>query len=343
MAPFVQQDCYGGAVGELFMRKCIILGLGLAASAPALAQTPAVAIGDTPAAQRCETLPMSGAGSATGGNGVLTIGGRERGRTLELDGRPAQRLGRDVASASLRAACRSGSRDYYLLALSVPSRDRSCPLRYQAVEIGPDRLAKASQRFGSCADGATAGLAGGVFTIAMPGSAGAPAVSYRYQGGQIVPLGAAPVVAAAPPPRERRRGRDRYRLAAWTAPPACAVVMRTEPLRSEVRSADVLLADFRRDWPRDWSSRSRLRNQPFDAAGLRAVVTDLACLSVLPGGERVVVRAARPLFESGRHGTAAFEQLDEVARGAGIDGGVRAAARIFHAQMRFEVDRERFR
>lgn len=325
------------------MRNLIVLGLGLAV-APAFAQTPSVAIGETPAAQRCEVLPMTGAGSASGGNGVLTVGGRERGRLVQLDGRSVQRLGRDVASASVRAACRSGTRDYYLLALSVPSGDRSCPLRYQAVEIGPDRQARSSQRFGSCADGATAGLKAGVFTIDMPGSAGAPAVSYRYQGGQIVPLGTTPVIAAAPPPpRERRRGREPYRLAAWNSPPACAVVMRTEPLRNEVRSADLLLANFRRDWPRDWSSRSRLRNQPFDAAGLRAVVTDLACLSALPGGDRVVARAARPLFESRRHGAAAFERLDEVARGSGIDGGVRAAARTFHAQMRFEVDQERFR
>ena len=130
-------------------------------------------------------------------------------------------------------------------------------------------------------------------------------------------------------------------IATWAPPRACAVIAGGVPLRATGPTADVLLAEFERGWPRDWSRRSALRNQPFTSTRLRAVVTDLACLSALPGGERIVARTARPLFQSRRHGTTAFEQLDEVARGAAVDPGVRAAARTFHAQMRYEVDMPR--
>lgn len=309
-------------------------------AAPLAAQTPTVAADIVPAAERCEVLPIGGAGSAPGVNGTLSIAGAEGARVVRLNGRPVQKLGRDVASASVHAACRTGTTDYYLIGLAAPSRDPSCPLRYQALEIAGGTSPRFSQRFGSCTDGATATLSGGAFLVTMPAGPGNPAnLSYRYQRGQIVPVVAQPVVVAR---TERRRGRAPYTLAAWTAPPACAIVARRTPLRSEAVSADILLADFSRDWPLDWRSRGRLRDQPFNSSALRAVVTDLACLSALPGGERIVTRAARPLFESGRHGKAAFEQLDEVARGAAVDGGIRAAARSFHAMMRYEVDQEPF-
>ena len=291
------------------------------------------------AVPRCDILPIGGVGSAAGGNGVLTVAGTGTRRELRLDGQLMMRLKPDVASASIQAACHTGAIDYYLIGIVAPTSG-DCAVRYEVAEIGPDRKRRLSPRFGSCAAGATASLDGGRFTVIMPAGAGSLVnVAYRYEGGRIAAV-APPIVAAASPP-PRRRGRAPVQLATWVAPPACAIIARITPAETIPASTDLLLADFRQNWPRDWQSRGRLRNQPFGPATLRNVVTDLACLAALPGADRQILHAARPLFESRRHGRNAFDQLDEVARGAMIDPGVRTAARTFHANMRYEVDMER--
>ena len=305
-------------------------------AAPSVAQTPVVAVSQDRSAGRCEALPIGGTGSA----GSLTIGGSEARRDLRLNGRPVERLPRDVAAVTVRAACHGSGSDYFLLGVATTVTAPACALRYQIAEVVGGRI-RLSPRFGSCADGAAATLGNAGLIVTMPAGPGNPAnIAYRYSSGRISAVAApAPRTIIAAPAPERRHGRA-YQLAAWVAPPACAIAARETAISADAPAADILLASFQRDWPHDWRTRGRLRDQPFSNAALRAVVTDLACLSALPGGERVVARAARPLFESGRHGKRAFEQLDEVARGAAINPGVRAAARVFHAQMRYEVDRE---
>ena len=123
-------------------------------------------------------------------------------------------------------------------------------------------------------------------------------------------------------------------MASWAAPEACIAVALAKPVPA---GAEPLLARFDRTWPDAWQTRGRLAKQPFTTASLRAVVTDLACLSTLAGSDDIV-KDARALFASKRHGKAAFDLLDGVARGTGTDPAIRTAARIFHAQMRFEVD-----
>jgi hypothetical protein len=282
--------------------------------------TPDMAVVDGGGRAGCASMPMGGTGSATGNNGTLTITGTEGKRTVTLGKRHAL-LGGDVLAATVRDACHAARTDYFLLA--VTSADAACPVRYQVVEArGPAPL-RFSPRFGNCADTASASLAPGGLTVSMPGGA------YRYAAGRIAPVVAPPpvppVVAVAAPTR-------RGDVATWSSPSACAAIARAEPV-----AAEAYLSRLRADWPRDWQTRGRLADQPFSTATLRTVVTDLSCLSALPGGEAVVAETSRALFASNRHGKAAFDQLDEVARGRDIDPAIRAAARTFHAQMRYTV------
>lgn len=285
----------------------------------------------------CTELPMGGVGSTLLTGGTATIAGTERRRVVRIGTRGTP-LGRDVASATIRAACKTNASDYVLLA--VAPVDAACPVQYQIVEARGGSPLRLSRRFGSCVDGATAKLADGGLVVTMPAGPGrAEVIAYRYASGRIEAVAAAqpapaPVVAAVVV-RDRRG----FRVTDWQAPPACAAIARAEP----GAPADAYLAELRRTWPRDWQTRGRIGDQPFQTAALRALVTDLSCLSALPGGERVVVETARPLFASRRHGRAAFEQLDEVARGSTVDPAIRAAARMLHAQMRFRVDDVRLR
>ncbi|TRW17377.1 hypothetical protein [Glacieibacterium frigidum] len=302
--------------------------------APATAEVARV---DATAKAGCAELPMGGVGSTLLTGGTATIAGTERRRIVRVGAR-ATALGRDVASATIRAACKAPGVDYMLLA--VAANDAACPVQYQVVEARGAAPLRLSRRFGSCVDGATARLADGGVVVTMPAGPARPeTIAYRYAAGRLE------AVAAVQPPRppvvvqvvkQDRRG---FRVTAWTAPPACAAIARAEP----GVPADVYLADLRRTWPRDWQTRGRLGDQPFETAALRSLVTDLSCLSALPGGESVVIETARPLFASRRHGRAAFEQLDEVARGSTVDPAIRAAARQLHAQMRFRIDDPRLR
>lgn len=302
-----------------------------------LAPANMVAVVDAAPRARCAELPMGGVGSTPAANGTATIVGSERRRAVVLGTRRAA-LGGDVASATIRAACRTGNTDYLLLAVTPVAA--ACPVQYQVVEGRPKTALRISRRFGTCVDGATAALVPGGMVVSMPaGPARADTVAYRYAAGRIVataaPLPAPPPIIATIATPDRRG----FRLATWRAPAACAAIARAEV----GLPADAYLGELRRTWPRDWQTRGRIGDQPFDTAALRALVTDLSCLSALPGGEAVVVEIARPLFASRRHGRAAFEQLDEVARGSAVDPAIRAAARVLHAQMRFRVDDVRLR
>ncbi|WP_419815593.1 hypothetical protein [Glacieibacterium sp.] len=325
---------YGTDMGDYMKLALTTIAAAACCTTGALAQAQPATL-----APSCETLPIGGAGSATGGNGVLTVAGSDARRELRLDDRPVMRLKPDVASATIHAACRSGATDYYLLGIAGPAGS-ACAIRYEIAEVGPARKLRLSPRFGSCAPGATASLDAGRLTVTMPAGAGSPVnVTYRYDAGRIAAVAPPVVAVAAPsPPID---GRAPVQLATWAGPPACAIIARITPLENTPATTDVLLAEFRRSWPVQWQTRGRLRSQRFGPAALRSVVTELACLAALPGADRQVFHASRPLFESRRHGRHAFEQLDEVARGAMVDPGVRAAARTFHANMRYEVDMER--
>ena len=312
----------------------LILGSLLAALlAPAAAE---VAVVDGRAHIGCAPLPMGGVGSTVVGGGTLTVAGTERRRVLAL-GTQRVALGGDVASVTIRAACRATAADYVLLAVSTAAS--ACPVQYQVVEARDGAPLRIGRRFGACVDGATAALSGDGLVVTMPAGPGRDGnVTYRYAAGRVAATSAAP---PPPPPvvaTMSRRGRSPT-VVAWQAPPACAAIARAQP----GAPADAYLAELRRTWPTDWQSRGRISDQVFGNAQLRGIVTDLACLSALPGGETEVVETARPLFSSRRHGKAAFEQLDEVARGSTIDPAIRSAARQFHAQMRYRVDEVRLR
>lgn len=291
----------------------------------------AAALG-TPA---CAALPMTGTAEAPGRNGPVAIVGTEGRQALRVGKGRVQPFGRAVVAASIRASCSAGPRDYVLVAARL--RTPACPVQYRVVEIAAGRIVRASTPFGSCVDGATAEVTPAGFEVTMPAASGGPTnVTYRYAAGRIVAVSRppAPVVAMAPAPATRGGP-----TLAVMPTGGCAMIGGGSPSRS----ADLLLAGFARSWPVEWRSRGRLRNQPFTPEAMRRTVTELACLAALPGGDKVVADTARPLFESRRHGGLAFDQLDEVARGAAVDPALRAAARSFHAQMRFEVDTPRLR
>ena len=304
----------------------MIATMTMAAVLGAMAPTPGAA---------CASLPIGGTGQVVGANGPIAIVGNEGHRALRVGDRRPSPLGRDVLNATLRALCPAGTRDYVLVAAEL--RGSSCPVQYRVVEIVGGAVVRASPGFGTCADAATAAISPAGFVVTMPAGPGSPTnVSYRYAGGKISAVAAPPPVVVALAPAPTTGGHGAPVLATWSTS-ACAVIAQGG---ASARSSDVILADFTRTWPQDWRSSSRLRRQPFTPTQLRATVTELACLATLPGGDRVVADLARPLFGS-RHGAAAFDQLDEVARGATVDPGVRAAARSFHAHMRFEVDTPR--
>ena len=340
MAPSARWFVGAGLQREPVVRSMLFAGL-IVGGAAAHAQTPMAPATPAPVADGCAALPIGGTGSVAGRNGTLAVAGTEYRRELRLDGRLAQRLGRDVASATIAGACRTAATDLYLIRLA--SARAVCPIRYHVAEVGAGGALRLGPRFGSCVDGATAALGPAGLVVTMAAGPASPAsVSYAYSGGRMAAVPPPVAVAAATPPPVRR-GRRQNDLARWSPPPACAVIAGNAAFRSEAFAGDALLARFQRDWPVEWRSRGTLAHQPFSRTAMRAVVSDLACLAALPGGERLVTRAARPMFESRRHGVIAFEELDEVARGTGVHPGVRAAARTFHAEMRFAVDDPRWR
>ena len=283
----------------------------------------------------CAVLPAGGVGKVATKQGIVSV---DADGTVRLDGRSLRAFGREAGVPTIRAACGDAAGEHVLIANAGSA---ACPVRYQIVEIAGGDVAHVSRGFGSCVDGATAVAAPGGLVVTMPAGPGSAInVSYRYAGGALTAV-AAPQAAAA---TRRTRGGEHRRVAPVLAyrpvSEACLIVARRE---RPIGTGDIVLAEAQRVWPVEWRSRGSLRSQPFTPLQLRRTVTDLACLSALPSGDRVVTRMARALFESRRHGAAAFEQLDDVARSDAVDPPVRAVARTFHAQMRFEVEDPRYR
>ncbi len=208
-----------------------------------------------------------------------------------------------------------------------------CPVHYVVMQA-QDGLPRPSAPFGTCADGARARLTRGTLRITVPSSPGAPAAVFAYAAGRVVPVAAAAPAAdiamtsgASAPVVDP--------VDAWAGPGGCPSVGRAPAIGASER----LMADFERAYPADWRRQGRIEKLAFEADQLRRVVTGLACLATWPAADPAVPKAALPLFASKRHGRLAFELLDGVARDAGVPSDVRAAARSFHAEMRFRVDR----
>lgn len=239
-----------------------------------------------------------------------------------------------------------------------------CANRFVVVEQ-PRRggTARISPLFGNCGGFVSAVPMQDRLRITTGGPDGAP-VGYVYANGIVEPVVA---LAAAPPkpvlsPRSRRRaaaatptvaaapapnpppppvyaGPTTLAIDAWAGTGGCRTFDRAARLRGTPAygESDARLAEFDRAYPREWRRRGGIKDVEFTPAELRRAVTGLACLSTWPGADPLVPDAAAALFASRRHGTAAFEQLDGIARGGVVDPNLRAAARAFHAQMRYVV------
>lgn len=194
----------------------------------------------------------------------------------------------------------------------------ACPVQYVVVEFvgGSPRT---SAPFGTCADGARARATRAGLQITLPGG------SFAYRGGSVTALTPAPMAGPALAVADSS--------APWAGPGGCAMADRTDA------SPDVLLADFERGYPADWRRPGRLNRLEFDSAELERVVIGLACLSTWPAAEPSVPKAATPLFASKKHGRRAFDLLETIARDANAPQDLRVAARVFHAEMRFRVER----
>ena len=158
-------------------------------------------------------------------------------------------------------------------------------------------------------------------------------------GRSLTAIAAAALIVAAP--ATARRAPDPP-PAEWTDTAACTVASQPATVAADFANNDRMLKRFDADWPAAWRSQRLVRRAPIAAATLRRAVATLACLAALPGARAHVRDVARPLFASRRNGTAAFEALDGLARSAAVAPAVRAAARTFHAEMRFEVDDPRY-
>jgi len=209
-----------------------------------------------------------------------------------------------------------------------------CPVQYVIVQA-QGGLPRPSAPFGTCVDGARARLIRGTLQITVPSaSPGASPARFAYAGGRVTsvsaPTPAAPMTtigAAALPISDP--------IEAWAGPGGCASTGRA----AAFGASEQLMTNFNRNYPADWRRRGRLEKIKLEPEQLRRVVTGLACLSTWPAADPAVPRAAVPLFASERHGRLAFELLDGIGRDANVPADVRAAARGFHAEMRFRVDR----
>lgn len=190
-----------------------------------------------------------------------------------------------------------------------------CPSRYVVVAPSRGGTPLITSPFGTCAL-ATGKVVRGQLIVAMNASvAGGPAIRYAYVGGQIRPLDAPPPQAAA-------------------ADTTCRSYDQAGPA-----GQDAMLAEFDRTFPDQFRRGSELKKIAIAPDDLRRLVTGLACFSTWPGADKIVPKAATPLFASKRYGDASFAALETVSQTPGVDAGVVAAVRQFGAEMRYYVGR----
>lgn len=199
----------------------------------------------------------------------------------------------------------------------------ACPARYLIVERDRSGEPVLSDPFGTCAGGARLRASGGTVEVSMPATAvGGPSVRYRYTDGRMTLVGAAPAASVEAAGYGAR------------AASSCRNQATTDPAQQQL-----VIDDFTRSYPADYRKYGVLRRTAITPDELRATVTGLACLAMWPGAEKVVPRAATPLFASKRHGPAAFATLAAVAQDPLSDANLRASVRAFSAEMLYRVDK----
>lgn len=259
----------------------------------------------------------------------------------QVNGEPVLRYGKDVITRPFGATlvdrldvvgsyAVTGGRAFLVRGTATGP----CPVHYVVVQAQAG-LPRPSAPFGTCADGARARVTRGALRITVPNAAAElPPASFAYAGGRVTPV-IDPVQQAALMTSGAAAGPALDAIDAWAGPGGCASVTRA----AAIGASDEVLANFDRHYPADWRRQGRIERVTLEADELRRVVTGLACLSTWPAADPAIPQAALPIFASRKHGRTAFELLEGVGRDAAVPSDVRAAARAFHAEMRFRVER----
>ncbi|QNA86373.1 hypothetical protein G4G27_22110 [Sphingomonas sp. So64.6b] len=198
-----------------------------------------------------------------------------------------------------------------------------CPARYVVIVSRGDGNPHPTEPFGTCSADARATIVGGRLQVTMTGAAGAPAARFAYADGAMHLLAG------------RRGGRS---IAAARAVPVDTPVCRSAAgVGADEQAATI--ADFQQSYPEQYRKISSLNRADISPADLQSLVVGLACLATWPGAQEIVPTLATPLFASKRHGAAAFNTLDTVSLD-GLSGvNMRAATRLFGAEMSYRVAR----
>lgn len=229
-----------------------------------------------------------------------------------------------VDRISVVGTYRSGPRTFHLVRGDAGG---DCPARYVVVTREADGAPSATEPFGTCSTGARGEANRSGFAVVMPATAaGGPVVRFRYDGGAMRLVNAAPAAQVA-----STDGAAGYGARS-------ASTCRT-PTSADPATQSAVVAEFESNYPTEYRKISTLKRTEIGTDELRATVMGLACLSRWPGAEDVVPAAATPLFASKRHGAAAFGLIDTIARDPLSDVNLRAAVRAFGAEMTYRVDR----
>ena len=201
----------------------------------------------------------------------------------------------------------------------------ACPSRFVVVATRAGTAPAISEPFGTCAGTARATARRGGFTVTMPATAaGGPTVRFAWQDGRMRLIDARPA------------GQGNGGAPGFGTRQASTC---TAPTSADPAQQAAVLADFEDSYPDEFRRAATLRKIDIAPQELREMVAGLACLSRWPGAESAVPEAATPLFASKRHGPAAFEAIDQIARDPLSDVNLRAAVRAFGAEMLYRVDR----
>lgn len=203
----------------------------------------------------------------------------------------------------------------------------ACPSRFVVVATGVGGAPAASEPFGTCASQARAALSRDGFVVTMPATAaGGPPVRFVWENGKMRLIDAMPAASVA--------GDDGDPGFAARQASTCRT-----PTSADPGTQAAVIADFERSYPAEFRRSGALKKTDIAPDELRATVTGLACLARWPGAEAIVPEAATPLFSSKRHGPAAFQVIEVIARDPNSDTNLRAAVRAFGAEMLYRVDR----
>lgn len=268
-------------------------------------------------------VSATSAGAQSGGIAVIASGSEQAlqiGDTVVTRPFGAQLVDR----INIVGTYRNGARTFHLIRGDAGG---DCPARYAVVTRDTAGGPTVTEPFGTCSKGARGESGRDGFAVAMPATvAGGPLVRFRYDGGAMRLVNAAPAAGVA--------GGDGMVGFAARSASTCRT-----PTSADPATQSAVVAEFEANYPAEYRKMSSLKRAEIDPDELRATVTGLACLARWPGAEEVVPAAATPLFSSKRHGAAAFALIDTIARDPLSDVNLRAAVRAFGAEMTYRVDR----